>query len=581
MQLAALFLLFLQLAPLAPAPLKTGEKASIEGVVLRSGSGEPLARTELRLTRVLPEGTERSLIFGIDLESEGLPKALTESDWKFFLTDLEPGQYRLTAYRNGYAEQPYGRKGSSGSGTIISLIAGERFTNVVFRLVPAGVITGRVREESGEPVPGFSVGLMKVSSNGERPYLYPEDSAMTNDRGEYRFYWVPPGRYYLRVSRPQQQFSNRRVVFDRTSAVAAFYPGVVDAASAAAIDLTPGAEISGIDITIPRASGHKISGRIIDGSTGKPPEGASVSIDPRKTAQFEFAFEERYESQYNSTTGEFEILNVPPGAYLLSAASQPKFDSPITPEQLAEFRTGADVFQTVFYSVLSTQISIDLNASDMTDVVLTLSKGVTIPVRLAIEGAELQSLKGADDIRVSLAPETNGPYRQGTRVNAEGNARIDQVHPGHYRVDVSHPPTADLYVKEVLYGRSDVLHSPIEITDQTPNAVTVLLSTKGGQVEGRLTDALSQPVSGGEVVLVGDDRGGNLTKTATTDREGRFTFRALPPGGYKLFSWEVVEDGSIYTKSFLAKYETQGRPVRVEESSKVTADLKIIPAPAQ
>jgi hypothetical protein len=257
-----------------------------------TGSGEPLARTEVRLSRVLPEGTQRPYIFGVDPEGEGLPIALTESDGKFLLKDIEPGQYRLTASRNGYAEQLYGQKGSSGSGTVISLIAGEWFTNLIFRLVPAGVITGRVRDASGEPVPGVDIGLLKVSFNGERPYLFPADSARTDDRGEYRFYWIPPGRYYLRVARSQQQqFSNRRVVFDKTSAIAAFYPGVVDPSTASAIDLTPGAEISGIDITIPRASGHKISGRIVDGSTGKAPEAASVGLDPRKTDHFELGFQ--------------------------------------------------------------------------------------------------------------------------------------------------------------------------------------------------------------------------------------------------------------------------------------------------
>jgi hypothetical protein len=75
--------------------------------------------------------------------------------------------------------------------------------------------------------------------------------------------------------------------------------------------------------------------------------------------------------------------------------------------------------------------------------------------------------------------------------------------------------------------------------------------------------------------------GNSESRTATTDREGRFSFRALPPGDYKLFSWEVVEDGEYYNKSFLAKYETQGRPVRVQESSRETADLKLIAATAQ
>jgi hypothetical protein len=136
-----------------------------------------------------------------------------------------------------------------------------------------------------------------------------------------------------------------------------------------------------------------------------------------------------------------------------------------------------------------------------------------------------------------------------------------------------------VYVKEILYGRSTVLEAPIEITDQAPSPITVVLSANGGHVEGRLTNALSEPVSGVEVVLIPDDRSSRLHRfrTAVTDREGRFDFRFVAPGGYKLYSWEDLQDGEYHNKQVLSKYESQGRPVRVQESSKETVELRIIP----
>jgi 5-hydroxyisourate hydrolase-like protein (transthyretin family) len=356
---------------------------------------------------------------------------------------------------------------------------------------------------------------------------------------------------------------------------------VLDASNASLIELSAGAEMGAVDVVLPRISGYRIRGRIVEASTGQPPKAAGVQILPKKTQMFEYGFEEPNRTEYNSRTGEFELRNVLPGSYWLSASSQNPFDAPIAPERLAEVRTGADVFEAVFSSGASAQIALEMNSEDISDIVLVLKNGATVPARITIEGAELTSVKGWEDFRISLSPELSGmDYRQSSRPSADGTERIDNVSPGQYRVGVDVPPAASLYVKEVLYGRSDALAAPIEITDQVPGTISVVLSPNGGQVEGRLTDAQSQPVSGVDVVLIPDDRErSSLFKTAITDRDGRFTFRTVPPGSYKVFSWEDLDVGEYFNKQVLSKYETRGSPVRVQESIKQSIDVKIIPAP--
>jgi protocatechuate 3,4-dioxygenase beta subunit len=582
MTLPLFLLLFFQVAPQSSNPLQTKpEKASIAGSVMRAVSGEPLSRAEVRLTRVPAEDATNSFIYNPGQESEGLPTIQTGNDGKFLLKDLDPGQYRMTVTRNGFAPQNYGSRNSSSPGSIINLAAGEKKTDVTFRLQPAGVITGHVRDSSGDPVTGYFVFLMKASYDGDHQNFSQEDNAQTDDRGEYRFYWVPPGRYYVRVSPPRQgQFESRRVVIEKTL-FGAFYPGVIDASSASVIELAAGAEIGAIDVVLPRVTGYRVRGRVIDESTGQPPKSANVQIQPKKADWFETGFGESNGTEYNSRTGEFELRNVVPGSYWLSASSQNQFDGPIAPERLADIRTGQDVFQAVFTTGASAQIALEMNADDISDIVLVLRKGATIPARISIEGAELTSIKGWEDIRVSLAPvNSGGIYRQSSRPSADGSERIENVSPGPYHVDVDYPTPANLYIKEVLYGRADALTAPIEINDQPQGAISVLLSLNGGLVEGRLTDAQSQPVSGVDVVLIPDDRErSRLFKTAITDRDGHFNFKAVSPGSYKLFSWEDLDVGEYFNKQTLSKYETQGRPVRVQESLKQSIDLRIIPAP--
>ena len=84
-------LMLLQVAvPQAGQSARTSEKASIEGIVLRSESTEPLARAEVKLSRIAPEESPGKFFFGGGPESDtqGLPSASTETDGKFLLKDL-------------------------------------------------------------------------------------------------------------------------------------------------------------------------------------------------------------------------------------------------------------------------------------------------------------------------------------------------------------------------------------------------------------------------------------------------------------------------------------------------------------
>jgi hypothetical protein len=138
-----------------------------------------------------------------------------------------------------------------------------------------------------------------------------------------------------------------------------------------------------------------------------------------------------------------------------------------------------------------------------------------------------------------------------------------------------------MYLKEVLFEQGDVLTRPWEIGSQTSGTLSILFSNKGGQIDGTLSDALSQSVRGNQVVLIPDqgrDRP-ELYKTATTDANGKFTFRGIAPGGYRVYAWESIEANAWYDREILSQYEAQGTPIRVQESAKEIVPLKIIAAP--
>jgi protocatechuate 3,4-dioxygenase beta subunit len=70
-----------------------------------------------------------------------------------------------------------------------------------------------------------------------------------------------------------------------------------------------------------------------------------------------------------------------------------------------------------------------------------------------------------------------------------------------------------------------------------------------------------------------------LYKTATTDQNGRFTLRGVPPGGYRIYGWEVIEANAWFDRDVLAQYENQGKPIRILEAAKENVELRMISAP--
>jgi protocatechuate 3,4-dioxygenase beta subunit len=83
------------------------------------------------------------------------------------------------------------------------LHAGQELKDLQFRLILAGVISGKIYDDDGEPMPSVEVSAVRqVYSEGKRTHA----SAMratTNDLGEYRLYGLAPGRYFVSCVYPR------------------------------------------------------------------------------------------------------------------------------------------------------------------------------------------------------------------------------------------------------------------------------------------------------------------------------------------------------------------------------------------
>ena len=167
-------------------------RGSIEGVVERAGTGEPIAGAEIRVMRVATPGEEgrvgprMAFVFTGSDPYAPVP-AITDREGHFLLKDLEPGSYKITAARNGYTKQEYGQRIAAGQGTVVTLAGGQTLKDLAFHLIPGGTISGRVRDDGGEPITGARVELLRAAyvRPGKRDFRIAA-SALTDDRGEYR-----------------------------------------------------------------------------------------------------------------------------------------------------------------------------------------------------------------------------------------------------------------------------------------------------------------------------------------------------------------------------------------------------------
>src|SRR3989449_667707 len=176
--------------------------ADLQGVVVRAGGTEPVTKADVALQGI----SENSRTF----------TAVTSDAGKFIIRGVPPEKYELTVTRTGYVR----------SDQSLTLEDDPRPRNVIVALNPTGAISGRIFDEFGEPVIGAEVRAMKSFYQRGGRILVPMQSAVTDDRGEYRLFWLPPGRYFVSAVGPQPDGSTTGILNDARGDFSDYQPTV-------------------------------------------------------------------------------------------------------------------------------------------------------------------------------------------------------------------------------------------------------------------------------------------------------------------------------------------------------------------
>jgi hypothetical protein len=592
----------MSLTPIAVALLLAlqGGKVSIEGTVVSATGNQPIAGAQVTLIKTnapvpgpgaagTAQGVITTAVAGV-LGTAGMgavivqggassnrPTTTTDNGGRFSFQDLDPGTYLIQAAADGYARQQFGlpTAGQNGMTAVVTAAAGQP-ANAVLHLTPAGNVSGRVTGANGEPLVGMDVTLLRANySVGGRRNISQAGSAQTNDRGEYRLFWAPPGHYYLSVSSSNRPIGVGLLVggASNNKYPKTFYPGVTDFAAATEIEVLPGGELGGMDFGLRQEPVFHVRGRLVDASSGQPPANASISITPREQlggGTFSSS------APYNRADGTFQLNDVLPGSYWLRA------QLPLTVRPQPGDTNGPP-------RPPSGALAIDVSGGDVENVILTIYPPVSITGRVRVDGLATLAF---DRVRVSLQSSGSvspSPPPQPATVNADGTFVIQNVLPGEYQLAVPNlgPAVAGvnagqlLYLKDAKFGTIDLLSGTMSVAGPVSDQLQVVLGADASKLTGTVADSRQQPVPQSQIVLVPNLRDRrDLYKATRSDASGHFTLLVVPPGSYKIFAVDPQLMDSFYDPSVFAKLDSKGTPIDVGSSASSNVDLRLI-SPAQ
>jgi hypothetical protein len=507
------------------------------------------------------------------LSGKTSPTTTTDRDGTFTFRDVAAGAYTVRVQKEGFFGNAEGGIYQPTAALDVRVSPKETTTANV-AMLPGAIVGGRVYDANGQVMSNANVQIFTVAYAFGHAVLAPLVSKVTDDRGEYRLFWVPPGDYYLAVTpRPPAPTPGVPAI---TSSIKTFYPGVIEIGQAQRLSIRGGEDIGGMNIAMrgaPRT--FKVSGQV---SSLIPPPAPQLGAPGVNAAVLmllnrdESAPDDATARQVGTvpllpSAGQFEVANIVPGSYELFARVSDPAAQVAGGLPLAWGRTRFEV-----------------RDSDISNIVITVSPSVEVRGTATAAG----SAKVPPAARVTILPDDAAvkiPAYQlvmtrSALVTAEGTFSVPAVPEGRFRVTGVAGLGADQYLADVRQGPMSVFDSGFNVSTRSNDPIQVMIASGAGTVEGVVRESALRNFPGATVVLVPEEsRRDNIALyfAATSDATGRFVIRGVPPGTYKLFAWESIPAFAYQNAAFLATHEDRGNIVTVGEGGAVTTELNVIP----
>jgi hypothetical protein len=335
-----------------------------------------------------------------------------EQNGSFKITGISAGRYRIAASASMFVTSI--DTSFDQQGTVLNIGEGENIENLDLEIKRGGVITGRITYSNNRPLVEERVQLMRLDQIGKpQPFRYDLLMGGTDDRGIYRIYGLPEGRYLVSIGVPQAE-GKIRVGWGISGLPQTFHPDVTELSQAKIIEVVDGSETADVDIAV--AEAHKIYniyGRVVSAEDGQPVMGVELAFgsmeqDGQRVNRW------RPQGVRSNSKGEFHLQDVLPGKHGIFAH----------PDQVN--------------GVISEIVVCEVRDSDLQGVEVRVRQGSLISGQVVIEGtSDPAVLANITQIQLSFFTRSavlSSPIRNNVRVNPEGGFRVRALQPG--RVDI-------------------------------------------------------------------------------------------------------------------------------------------------
>jgi protocatechuate 3,4-dioxygenase beta subunit len=498
------------LAPAPAAPAQTGAPATVAGRVTDGEHGAP----GITVILVFNEQAQRFRLAA---------RAKTDAEGRFLLTNVAPGRYQILPVAPAHVVAGLGV--GYPPGRPLNIVAGEEVKDIDFRIEPGGVITGRVTDADGNPVVAEPVMAVRADENmGPPRFNFDQRDMMTDDRGVYRLFGLPPGRYRVSVGRADDSGAvsfGRRKLFRRI-----FYPDATEPAQARIIEVKAGIEATDVDITVGRAlKTYKVSGRFVTADTNQPVANiyvgySTVDARGRRTGGYGGV-------STTNALGEFVTDGLAPGRYAVYSTNT--FD----PQQAP----------TEFYS---DAVPFEVTDGDVSGLQVKLKRGATVSGVVTIEGVadRAAAAQMLSSVRVSGWVES---YRQqvaspgSTRpvsVNPDGTFRLTGLTPGKLRLLTGNELVKGLTPTRIELNNANVISGFDLAEGAQVTGVRIVMTYGTATLTGQTTFLNGSPAAGARLMafarLVSSTPGSTVSRSAEVDARGYFRLEGMPAGEYEV-----------------------------------------------
>lgn len=590
---------------------------AISGVVVDGTTGEVIEDANVTIS-----GTGTTGMFQT--------RQFTDAKGRFVFVNLKPGlDYALTADVPGYFSGAYSRDvGLTDQRTRIALKADEWVRDVRVSLWKPGVISGRVLDESGEPMAKVFVRALSRVNVAGREHLSTGTVATTDDLGVYRLNGLAPGRYLIEVpsvqgAAPPAAGAAESSTFignsgnypwpptaDRDGRQRAypitFYPSARSVTEANAVEVGLAEERVGIDVSLAPVPVFKIEGKV---------EGAFAGLTLRLMAKGleELGNGSEAAQAQMSASGTFAFNAVPAGSYVIDVRRRiPEFTNTLNQVgarralpapvgtggsstsalSLNAVPTGLTLMEAQYgnnqtpsgqpVSVISqASLPVTVNGADITGLIVTLQNGGVMDGAFEFDVSPDKpdvARPTNNQVGLILDPASGQPdLGVPTATYGTGTFRIEGIRRGEYFLRSRN--FSGWLVRSVVWNGQDYTHRPFDAAaSPSISEVRVTLTNRVGKISGAVKERAAA------VILFPADPTAwtsyglypTMFKNGFTANDGSYSFTGLPAGDYYVLAVEPSNRMAWLEPGFFARMAGAASRLSVGWGESQTANLSIV-----